>query len=382
MSLPHNVSLLAARRGKNASGSSLGETADSLSREFLGAGAGQSADVTYLKDLASRPYRGVTLLRRSLSDGISFAQTALAALEAMQGHLIEMKQLAEESLRANPAPQARVQLNEAYSERRKALRPLAETTAFAGKRMLTDEKNGMTFQIGAEAGQTLTVPGVRVDAATLGETAWQVLVGGRPRLTSREQIALPDAEAHLTIQGHLVNLEAATSLGGVVDAINALADKTGVTATRAEGNPLWLWRAKDTATDEPPRVGRGSPLAATLGLGAYQTDPDFRLALEDTSVATWGDAAHALKAVGQAISALLPLLPRYEAAVDRFAAVVAFKEAEAEQNSWMRPGVLEARRARHASGDAQAIIKARRSYAVEIQGNSTPTIVLSVLGAR
>ncbi|GEM_PF-6169264 len=382
MSLPHNVSLLAARRGKNASGSSLGETVDSLSREFLGAGAGQSADVTYLKDLAARPYRGVTLLRRSLSDGISFAQTALAALEAMQGHLIEMKQLAEESLGANPAPQARVQLNEAYSERRKALRPLVETTAFAGKRMLTDEKNGMTFQIGSEAGQTLTVPGARVDATTLGETAWQVLIGGRPRPAPQTQAGPSVAGTALSIQDVDVPMEGVTSLAAVVDAINALAEETGVTATRAEGNPIWLWRSKEEPTDEPPRVGKGSAVAASLGLGAYQVDPDFRLSLQHSSIATWGDAVHALKTIGKALAAIEPIHRQYDYLAVRFAAVVEFAEAEAELQDKRGRRTPPEKRARAELEQARALVLEEPGYAARIQGNSTSSTVLSLLGAR
>ena len=382
MSLPNNVSLLEARRNQNVPGQALGDTVDSLSRQFLGAGAAMAADPAYLKQLGARPYRGVTLLRRSLSDGISFTQTAMSALGDMQERLGEMQALADQSLNLAADPQERLQLNEAFRERCGALRPLVEETAFAGKRMLSSDAGGMTFQVGSEAGQTLTMPGFKVDLSRLGETAWQVLIGGRPRPAPQTQAGPSAAGTALSIQGVDVPMEGVTSLAAVVDAINALAEETGVTATRAEGNPIWLWRSKEEATDEPPRVGKGSAVAASLGLGAYQVDPDFRLALQDSSIATWGDAAHALKTIGKAIAAIEPIHRQYDYLAVRFAAVVEFAEAEAELHNKRGRRTPPEKRARAALEQARALVLEQPSYAARIQGNSTSSTVLSLLGAR
>jgi hypothetical protein len=123
-------------------------------------------------------------------------------------------------------------------------------------------------------------------------------------------------------------------------------------------------------------------LAATLGLGAYQLDPDFRLPLEQTSVESWGDALHALKTVAKALGEVKPLRNLYDYTAERFAAVVEFAEIEAERLDRMGLRLRSGKRAQDAAYQASIFIKEEPAYASEVQGNSTPTIVLSVLGAR
>jgi flagellin len=326
-----------------------------------------------------------TLNLRAVSDGISLSQTISAALTGLFDGLQELAGAAQRSLDVAQTRQERLALNELFTAERRGLKALVEATAFAGRKVLTGTGSGATFQVGDGAGQTVTVRSPAVDLDTLGGTRWQVLQGGRacPEAPGARQgldyVASNGGLDDLEIQGVPVSLEGVRTLDGALGAINAHAETTQVTATRAEGNPLWLWRPK--AADAPPMVGRGSGIALALGLGSYRSDTNYFLPFGETTVASWGEAKHALAAVRQALEGLAALRRDALATEGRFEALVALAEEEALHRSG-KGRLRNIAGARLVLASAREEIRVRPGKALVVQGNSTPMIVLKLMEAR
>lgn len=385
MSQASKISSLAAQRARKGSEKALGDTVEQLTQEYLPQGAGALSAFSLGEGGALALPSALTLNLRAVSDGISLSQTINASLAKLAEGFEGLAELARKSLAIAQSRQERLALNEAFTEQRRELHDLVERAAFAGRRVLGGAGGAATFQVGEGAQQTVTVKGYTVDLNTLGETHWQVLMGGRARPEApgarqgQDYVASNGGVNDLEIQGVSIPLEGVRTLEGAVAAINKRAGDTQVTATRAEGNPLWLWRAKEANT--PPKVGRGSGIAMALGLGSYRSDPNYRLSFSETTVASWGDADHALGAVRKALKAIVSMKRDAVATEGRFEALVALAEEAAQ----LGPGKRRLKNlvaVRPVLASAREEIKVRPGKALAVQGNSAPTIVLKLMGAR
>ncbi|MFZ8931870.1 MAG: hypothetical protein ACO3VD_09175 [Pseudomonadales bacterium] len=387
MSQASKVFLLAAQRARKGSGRALGNTVEQLAQEFLPRGGAAVGAVPLGEGGASALPSALTLNLRAVSDGISRTQAINAALRKLSEGLADLADLAWKSLESARSRQERLALNEAFTEQRRELNALLNAAAFAGQKMLVGAGSppSATFQVGEGAGQTVTVRGYAIDFERLGETQWQVLVGGRvrPEASGARQgldyVASNGDLDDLEIQGVPVSMKGVRTLDDALGAINVHGEKTQVTATRAEGNPLWLWRPK--TADAPPMVSRGSGIALALGLGSYRSDPNYLLPFGETTVATWGDAQHALSAVRQALEAVASMKRDAAATEGRFEALIALAEEEAQ----LRPGKRRLENigvVRPVLAHACEEIQRRPGKALAVQGNSAPMIVLKLMEAR
>jgi hypothetical protein len=128
-------------------------------------------------------------------------------------------------------------------------------------------------------------------------------------------------------------------------------------------------------------LGRGSGIAAALGLGSYRSDPNYFLPFGETTVASWGEAKHALAAVRQALDGVASLKRDALATEGRFEALVALAEEEAQ----LRPGnrrLKNVEAARPVLSNAREEMTLRPRKALAVQGNSAPMIVLKLMEAR
>jgi len=101
----------------------------------------------------------------------------------------------------------------------------------------------------------------------------------------------------------------------------------------------------------------------------------------ETTVATWGDAQHALSAVRQALEAVASMKRDAAATEGRFEALIALAEEEAQ----LRPGKRRLENigvVRPVLAHACEEIQRRPGKALAVQGNSAPMIVLKLMEAR
>jgi flagellin len=107
--------------------------------------------------------RGMTVAQRNASDGVSFAQTADAALETVGNELQRMRELATQSLNGTLSDTERSKINVEYS----ALQAEAARIQASAKLNDMNVVGGTTFsfQVGANVGDSITASFSSVDVS-------------------------------------------------------------------------------------------------------------------------------------------------------------------------------------------------------------------------
>lgn len=98
---------------------------------------------------------GLAQGKRNASDGISLAQTSEGALDEVTDNLQRIRQLALQSLNSSNSPDDRKALNEEVIERLSEITRIATQTSFNGMKVLDGSGAGLSFQVGANIGETI-----------------------------------------------------------------------------------------------------------------------------------------------------------------------------------------------------------------------------------
>ncbi|WP_396587222.1 flagellin [Bermanella sp. R86510] len=176
--------------------------------------------------------RGLNVAQRNAGDGISLAQTAEGALGSMNDNLQRIRELAVQSANATNSDVDREALQAEVSQLVSEVSRTADETAFNGRKLL-DGSFSATFQIGANAGQTLNVSIAELTADKLGAGAASGLsaAGGDNGLQNGDLIINGVAIDPSTADDDNASFSnKAASAISKVEAINKKSDETGVTA--------------------------------------------------------------------------------------------------------------------------------------------------------
>lgn len=380
ISLQASSGTLGTPRLSRARSRRLGETVGRLNAEFLGGALVGSAPSEAQASERRGPIQRISLLQRSLSDGISFTQTASDGLDRLRRHLESMVALALSSQGAEEAGLDRGELNRTYQARRGALRRLVEQTGFAGKKMLLHDEAGMTFQVGSEAGQTLSVPGTRIDLSHLGETDWCAFPGEPMGLPFK---ATPGAGQKPLVEIHdvPVDFHGVATPEEAAWAVNQAASETGVCAILQPGPRLVLWRREGYDQNAFPLAAAAKELLEALGFGRPPRSLSHRITLEDTEISSWGAAEQARQTLLDALSKIERFRNRYEFLAARFAAVVEFADVQAAQAPERSGRLADQTQATQTAAEARIHVLRNPERAREVQAHSEPALVLNLLGA-
>ena len=116
---------------------------------------------------------GLDVAMRNANDAISMSQTAEGAMQEHTNIMNRMRDLALQSANDTNSIAERKALQQEVDQLVKELDRIAETTDFSGKKLLDGSSQDMTFQIGANANETIAFSIPKMDAKSLkgtGET--------------------------------------------------------------------------------------------------------------------------------------------------------------------------------------------------------------------
>ena len=169
---------------------------------------------------------GLNVAQRNANDGISYAQTAEGALDEITNAMSRIRDLAVQSANDTNSSSDRQALNQEVSALIDEVDRISEATQFNGQSILNGSLDSLTFQVGANAGQTIGVEGVDTRADQLGS---EVLDAQGSVTTGSITTLVGDS---FTINGVAI---ASTPTNGseLVDAINAKSVESGVSASQA-----------------------------------------------------------------------------------------------------------------------------------------------------
>ena len=216
-----NIASLNAQRNLTNSQSEQSTALERLSSGLRINSAKDDAAGLAISERFTTQVRGLTQAARNANDGISLAQTAEGALGGLTESLQRVRELAIQSANATNSDSDRAALQTEVSELVEEINRVANTTTFNGVNLLDGSFSSQSFQVGANANQTVSIDSI-TDANTdvLGQS-FNATVNGTA-ITS----ALSDGD--LTVNG--------TNVGAVADDGNSLAALVGTAIETADSN--------------------------------------------------------------------------------------------------------------------------------------------------
>ncbi len=165
-----NLNSLTAQRNSFKSQTDLSTAINRLSSGLRINSAKDDAAGLAISERFTTQIRGLNQAARNANDGISLAQTAEGALGSIGGNLQRIRELAVQSANATNSSSDRAALQQEVSQLVSEVDRVSTQTEFNGTKLIDGSFNAQQFQVGANAGQTITVAGINSSrAAALGQ---------------------------------------------------------------------------------------------------------------------------------------------------------------------------------------------------------------------
>ena len=236
-----------AQRNLGLSASSMATTMQRLSSGLRVNSAKDDAAGLAIAERMNGQIKGSIVASRNANDGVSLAQTAEGALGKVGDMLQRMRELAVQAGNATNSKSDREALQAELKQLRDEVDRVAKTTSFNGQKMLDGSFSGAVFQVGANAGDNITVGAlVNTKADKLGSTVYgkSSITGlSSSSLTGVSGTAAVDVSvtiscangvsAQVTITADTIRKNGYTDeevLGKVLEGINTKTADTGVVA--------------------------------------------------------------------------------------------------------------------------------------------------------
>ena len=162
-----NVASMTAQRNLGAVTSRLQGNFSRLSSGLRIATAADDAAGLGISERMRAQVRSLTVAGRNAQDGVSLAQTAEGAMQEISNNLGRMRELAVQASNGTLNTQDRATLNTEYQALTAEIDRIATQTEFNGVNLL-DSSATTSIQVGAQAGETITLTFSDVSTATTG----------------------------------------------------------------------------------------------------------------------------------------------------------------------------------------------------------------------
>ena len=217
-----NIASLNSQRALNGSQMSMSQALQRLSSGLRINSAKDDAAGLAISERFTAQIRGSNQAARNASDGVSLAQTAEGALAEIVNNLQRVRELAVQSANATNSTSDRAALQTEAAQRIAEIDRVATQTAFNGVKLIDGSFSSQVFQVGANAGETVSISTITsARAAALGASFAASATG--------TAVTAALSSGDLLING--VNIGAvAGDAKTIAAAINA-ANVTGVTAS-------------------------------------------------------------------------------------------------------------------------------------------------------
>lgn len=170
MRINHNINAMNANRNLGTNVNALGKSTEKLSSGLRINRAGDDAAGLSISEKMRGQINGLDQASTNSEDAISMIQTAEGALNETHSILQRMRTLAVQSSNDTNVTADRTAIQKEITELNAELTRINDTTQFNKQYMFSDAVT-VTFQVGANAGESITQSFTKVDATTLGVNA-------------------------------------------------------------------------------------------------------------------------------------------------------------------------------------------------------------------
>ncbi|MBN8748102.1 A-type flagellin [Xylophilus ampelinus] len=374
-----NISSLTAQRNLSASQSSLSTSIQRLSSGLRINSAKDDAAGLAISERMTSQVRGLNQAVRNANDGISLAQTAEGALGQVGNNLQRMRELAVQASNGTNSQVDRDALQAEFSQLSSEIDRVSAQTSFNGRNLLDGSFNGVAFQVGANAGQTISITSIaNVGTAALGGTTTRF--EGSVAASGMTGFATAIAAGGLTINGTSVGAIAAAGsaqerAAQLATAINGVSSQTGVGASYdSVSGQLTLTSSSAIAVAGAGATATAS-IAATASFGASTSTTG----IASLTVSSFTGAQAAITQLDSALASVNSSRATLGAIQNRFESVVSNLQTTAENTSAARSRIQDADFASETANLSRAQILQQAGTAMVAQANQIPQTVLSLL---
>ena len=185
---------------------------------------------------------GLNVAQRNANDGISLAQTAEGALEETTNILQRIRELSVQSANSTNSSSDRSALQGEVNQLKQELDRIAGTTQFNGLNLLDGSFTAQSFQVGANANQTISVSVTGARGADLGNNTLDAAnatlnqgtgstTAANATLPAQNTIATQNLTISSSLDSQVVPITAGDTAEDIAAAINDIGATTGVNAT-------------------------------------------------------------------------------------------------------------------------------------------------------
>ncbi|MDX1549428.1 MAG: flagellin [Lysobacter spongiicola] len=374
-----NVMSLNAQRNLTTNSADLGTTIQRLSSGLRINSAKDDAAGLAISERFTTQIRGMDQAARNANDGISLAQTAEGAMGEIGNNLQRIRELAVQSANATNSSDDRAALQKEVDQLLSEIDRVADTTNFNGTKLLNGDASSFVFQVGANAGDTITV-NTPVDANIAA-------LGGTISVSTAESSAISGlgtgavAAGSLTINGTDIGPldavgTASQRAAQVANAINNVSTETGVNA-RVNESTGKLELSSDAAftlggTDDGTLTGFD-------GAGAAVSVDNTTTGIATLDISSYAGAELAMKQVDAALKEVNDGRADLGAVQNRFSSVVTNLQTSSENLSAARSRIMDADYAKETANLSRTQILQQAGTAMLAQANQSSQSVLSLL---
>ena len=298
-----NVSSLTAQRNLSASQMTLATALQRLSSGMRINSAKDDAAGVAIADRFTAQIRGLDMARRNAADGISLAQTAEGALASSTNSLQRIRELAVQAANATNSSSDRKALQTEVSQLVSEMDLTANNTEFAGVKLLDGSFASATYQVGANANQTISAQTGDFRTATYGNNRFysaSITAAAAPTFTAGSLTIQGDATSTVTVattdtaKSLATSIYAVSSTTGVAAAANTRGSLAFATAN--QGYSLSITSSNSTAVTVTFAIGSNSTASglssavaaindasAKTGVTAKLNDTGTAVLLENTA---------------------------------------------------------------------------------------------------
>ncbi len=348
--------------------------------------------------------KGLDQARRNANDGISLAQTAEGALAEVGNNLQRMRELAVQAANSTNKTGDRATIQSEMNQLRDEIQRMTDQTTFNGNKLLDGTYAGKTFQVGADAGQMITIQNVgNTNVAELGKNtkigeATPTVVGavgaasmaaskgalGSGTITITYVKLNDDGSASTASQVITIGQAASASerQAQVVAGINKYSEKTGVTASLDGGKISLTSTDANGAVASAAQVISSSLSAAALGFSnsvTFTEATNLNVGALTVTGATSDNATKAIRILDEAIKEVNKYRSDLGGVQNRFSSAITSLQTSSENISASRSRIKDADFASESAALARANVLQQAGTAMLAQANQQPQQALQLL---
>jgi flagellin len=387
-----NVQSLNAQRNLNASQGSLSISMQRLSSGLRVNSAKDDAAGLAISERMNSQVKGLNVAARNANDGISLAQTAEGSLGKVGDMLQRVRELAVQSANATNSDSDRAALQSEVSQLQEEIQRVADTTSFNGKKLLDGSFTNQTFQVGANAGETINVSSIASASLTaLGDAATGAgsAAGAAAAITTFNAIVPAGSITITGKSGAAVDIGALPASGSasnrvdqVVSAINAKSNETGVSASYNSTTDAIEFNSTEQGTWDGTFSIGGTDDGTTTGIdgGTGITSVAGNTgALNTLDISSVAGATAAMTQIDSALATINGSRATLGAVQSRFESAIGSIQVTSENLSAARGRIVDADFAMETSNLSRAQVLQQAGTAMVAQANQLPQGVLSLL---